>query len=275
MGHQERDVSMAETVVKPPEQQTKEELAVSIAAEEARLAAENTQSKPEEKQRFEYKATDGTIYEAESQEELLKKVTAALDNTKLAMRDRERQIHELRTQKPVEKPADEKKDTFDREKWLQLMESGPDGPLKAQDYVDSFRKPEWAQKAEEREQAVKATEVLQTEILKFYGSAAGQQYAKIETPELNQKLLQYMNDQGMERTVANFKAAFYELKDAGELSVAPEKTKEKPKAPPRSPSGGGRDNPSGELSNAELYAMPKDKLIEYMRSKGMDVYVQR
>lgn len=272
---------MAEALVKPPEEQTKEELAATIAAEEARIAAEKPAepkpeavAKPEEKAKFEFKASDGTIYEAESQDELFKKITGALDNTKVALKDRERQIREVRQQqpKPEEKPSEKTTGTFSRDKWLELMESGTDGPLKAQEYMDSFRKPEWAKKAEEREQVVQQTETLQQEILKFYASPTGQQYAKVETPELNQKILQYMADRNMPRTSANFKEAFWDLKEAGDIPVASEK-KEKPKAPPRTPdSGSSRETPTNE---PDFDKMSKEELAKYIRSKGVEVYVQR
>lgn len=265
-----------EVIVKPPEQQSKEELAQSIAAESARIAAEKPQPaaepekpKPQPKsatQTFEYKASDGTTYTAESNEELFRKVTGALDQTKAALKDREWKLHEFKAQKPPD-PAP-KKEEFDKQKYYALVD---EDPLKAQEYLDKHREqPEWAKTAAEVANTVKTQQQYGREAVAFYATPAGQQYAQIETPELNTKILEYMKENGMSYSADNLERAFYRLKEAGELKM-PEAPKPRPKAPPASPQGDGADTPTLDKDLSELYRMPKEKLAEYLQSKGLTV----
>src|SRR5690349_17065980 len=133
-----------ETVItKAPEEMSREELAAAIAEQSKPPVVATTEQPKEEPakpktetQTFTFTAGDGTVYEGASQDELFEKVKGALNHTKTAIKDRERQIRELRDRqvKPIEPPKTEEK--FDQAKYETLL--GKDG-LEAQQYLDSFK----------------------------------------------------------------------------------------------------------------------------------------
>lgn len=278
---------MAEEIVKPPEQQSKEELAISIAAEQAKLAmkpeepaptAVDAESEPEpepeaphgEKQKFEYVASDGTRYEAESQEALLKKVTSALDNTKAALKDREHKLREAKTKPVVEAPVEEVAPAtkhFDREKWVELMQTDP---IAAQRYINKHTlgvdNPEEVLQSMTMYQRQMA---INSEVAKFYNTAAGREYKQVETEDLNAVLLDYMNREQMPPTANNYRSAYYELKEAGIIPEVQQKAGPRPKAPPPSAKGGRSETNSDP--EPDLYRMSKEELRSYAKKHGMTI----
>ncbi len=259
------------TELKPLEEQSKDELAATIAAEQAKLnAAPPEEEKPAETPKFEFRSVDGTLYEAESQEELFKKISGALDHTKTAVKDRERQIHELRKQ-PVVEPL-KPENAFDRDTWLKLMDEGTDGPLKAQRYMDKYRfgteNPEEIFKSmtQEQERAQQRDEAM-----RFYQTPAGQAFAKVETPELDKVMMDELAKQGLPTTASNLRAVYYELRESGHIPAPPEGKQATPKkAPP--PSAHGTRNETTE-EEPDFNRMTKTELAAYMRKQGMDVHV--
>lgn len=272
-----------EPITKPPEEQTREELEAAILAEQAKLNAPPVEEpKPDEKpviedktKWLEYRSADGTVYTAESQEELFKKVTSGLEHTKAALKDRERQIHDLR-KPPAEKPA-EQPDIFDREKYFKLMEDGADGPVKAARYLKKYDGTEKTEQVIQEvvgdRQAARAAEALRDEVLSFYASPAGQQYVKVETPELDKRMSDYLTEKQLPVNASNLVRAYYELRDDGQIPMEPASGgKVKPKAPPDSAKGGGG---APQDQEPDYSRMSKDELAAHLRSKGLDVSYAR
>lgn len=255
-----------EAPVKPLEEQSKEELAATIAAErEKPTVAKPADAAPAE---FTFKASDGTVYTADSQEALFAKVTSALENTKSAVKDRERQIFELRRPsevKPVETKPEGK--SFDKDEYYRLMESDP---MQAQKYMDRHRF--GIENPEELFAAMTQTQrqqQIQNETMRFYAQVPG--YAKVETPELNQLLLARLTDNGRPFTAENFKLSYYELKEEGLIPspTAAEPAKTRPKAPPAGASGAGSDVPNNE---PDWSTMSRAEMAAEMRKRGLQVH---
>lgn len=261
---------MADEAIKPPEEQSKDELAASIAAEQARIATGNTNTEKAEpkveSKTFEFRAADGTLYTADSQDALFKKITDSKEEAARALKDRERQIYELRQQlKPVEKVED-KKEGFDKTKYHQMLE---DDPIGAQRYIDAHRfgienPEEVIKKAAVAQQSNEINEGLKREIIAFYASPAGQAFGKVETPELNAALIQYMNENRLSRTAEGFRTAYYEMRDQNLIPMPGEKA-QKRTPPPRSPESGGGNEPEPE---PDYYKMPLEKLKALIEKNG-------
>jgi hypothetical protein len=258
------------TEIKDPYEQTKDELALSIAEEQRKLNAEPpAEEKPVEKTRIEYKATDGTIYEAETQEELFKKVTAALENTKAAVKDRERQVHELKQPKTVVEESKEPK-TFDRDHYFTLMESDP---VKAAKYMDKHRfgvdNPEELFQSMTVEQK---KQQLVDETARFYNTPAGKAFAKVETPELGQLLVSHVREQDLPITANNLRAAYYELWESEKIPAPVDTTvSEKKRVMPPTVHGTRNDNTEDA---PDFSRMSRTELAAYLRKQGLDVHVQ-
>jgi hypothetical protein len=172
-----------------------------------------------------YTAADGTVYSAKTKDELFAKVTGALAHTKEALKDRERQIHEL---KP---PKEEPKEEYSNAKWMELAETDVRA---ANAYAAKFD-PDFQQ----LRQVVQQTEQqrqLSNAILKFHADVPD--YAKVETPEVTAAFTARLKETGRQVTADNLKLTYFELKEAGTIPAAPAPVTRK-KAPPRSPDGGG------------------------------------
>lgn len=256
---------MAETLEKPLDEQTKEELAATLAA--ATKPAEDV--KPNE-QKFEFVAADGTRYEATSQEDLFAKVTGALNNTKEHAKKLEWKLRDQKetTPKPETKPATT--GAFSKDEYYKLMETDP---LAAQDYLDKHRfgkdPKQMVTDIINEHEVAKSHEVrtLQEETQAFYDSPAGREFAQVETKELDQLLLGRLQEQNLPVTAWNLKAAYRDLKDDGKIpSVG--KPAERPRPNPSSAVGPGGQIPPEE---PDFSTMSKSELAAYMKKNGVAV----
>lgn len=242
---------MADDPVKTPEELNSEELQAAVAAARQVPAPDKPEEAPKpaaETKTFEYRGIDGTLYTADSQDDLFKKVAKARDDATLTIKDRERQIYELRhPAKPPETPA-KNGNGFQKERYYQLLDQDP---IEAQNYLDEYRlgtknPRETIEKFEAREARTAQEENLRQEVMKFYATPTGQQFAKIETPELDQAMMTYMNEQGIERNALGFRTAFLEMKEAGRI---PKQGKRPEREAPPPKSVGGGNELSGEEPN--------------------------
>lgn len=256
---------MSTIETKPLEEQSKEELTATMAA------AVKPEEKPNE-QKFEFVAADGTRYEATSQEDLFAKVTGALNNTKEHAKKLEFKLRDIKdtTPKPEAKPV--QNGAFSKDEYYKLMESDP---LAAQDYLDKHRfgtdsksmvKEAIKEESDARQREVKT---LQEETAAFYESPAGQEFAKVETKELDQLLLGTLQERNLPVTAWNLDAAYRHLRDSGKIPTAG-KPAERPRPNPSSASGSGGQIPPEE---PDFNSMSKADLAAYMRKQGVAVPV--
>lgn len=255
---------MSKAQPKNPEDMTPAEIATEMervsAAEPETVTEETPPAETEEQpvreeekpaEEFSYTAIDGTVYKAASQDELLKKVTGALDSTKAALKDREHKLYELKPKK--EEPAKQ----FENEHYLNLLVTNP---LAAKQYMEEFdetaqsvrRFLSEAQEAKKKEEAV----------LQFYNDVPD--YAKVETPEVTQAFKARMTETGRAVTADNLKLTYFELRAAGRIPEAPEEAAAPRKAPPRSPSSSSRAARSDRSEMAKIEAMTTAQLREYI-----------
>ena len=235
-------------------EQLEEAIKAGGGAEETEEVESEKAPEPEEKT-FEYTAVDGTVYKADSNEELFKKVTDALSSTKTALKDREHQIHEFKSKT---EPKDEEPVKYDHSTYLQLLEK--DG-LKAQEYVKAFDPDVQAlRKTIEEKSEVQA---LREETLKFYAET---DYSQIETPETNTLIRQRLEEKGRSFTADHMSLSYLELLREGKLSPpANGKPVEKKSPMPSSASGSsGQSEPEPDFDN-----MSAKELAKYMKESGV------
>lgn len=266
---------MAEKPDKPIDEQRAEFIATmeKEQAEAAKPAEPVTEAPPVEETPkpapFRFEAADGTVYEADSDKALYEKVTKALNDTKNAVKDRERKIHELKAAKPAETPAPETPpaETYDKKRFFELME---EDPAKALDYMDSYRF--GVENPREVFGRVAQDRIAQKVGMEFYAKVT--EYAQIETPALNKMLFDRMEEQGRTKTNPDLMAlTYYELKNEGKIpkASAPRRKAEVPEAPPESPTGGG-GQPSTELTYAQAMEMKREDLAKEMKKRGIQIY---
>lgn len=248
---------MSET--KNPEDMSREEIAAAMAA-----TAETTQSevpaaeeKPvEEKpaESFSYTAADGTVYTASSSDDLFKKVTAALNHSKEAVRDRERQISEL---KP--KPVEESK-KYDHEKYLQLLAT--DG-FAAKRYLEEFD-----DEAKEQRQLVAETRIQNDTRKAVAGFRASvPEFAKLATPEIAAAFDKRFTESKLPISPETLELVWRRMRVDGSIPD-PLPPVEQKKAMPESPSGTGQRRNTKPAVNPESMSREElRKLIEAENAK--------
>lgn len=240
------------------EEPTKDDLKTQIEAAQAQPETVVEDPKPETAKHT-YTASDGTVYEAETPDALLAKVAKARDDAATALKDRERQIFDLKQQVPAKKEETPVKEgAFDRGEYFKLME---EDPIKAQDYLDGFRP------VFKDVQAVAQQQKIRSEVMGFYANVP--EYAKVETPELNTALQARLKERGREYTKDNLALSFYELKNEGKVTAPAAPATERPKAPP--PSAGGSGGNTG-TPEPDLAMMSRAELAAYIRKQGGEVY---
>ena len=249
---------------KEVEEQTAAELEKTIATTQAEAVKEapaateasKEEQKPETKlEEHVYTAGDGTIYKAASSEELFRKVTDALNNTKTALKDREHAIHDLKTKVPKEeKPA---MPAYDHKRYLELLEADSRAAYEYQKEHD----PE-IQEARIARRQNEATQKVRDEVVRFYRDVPD--YAKVETKELNDLMKHRLEEKERAYTAESLGMTYYELRDEGKIPKSADGgpvTKKTP--PPGSPEG------SGQTSDGEpdFDAMSSKELIAYMKKQ--------
>lgn len=245
----------------------KEQAAAAKPAETPAADAPVVEEPP--KPAFRFEASDGTVYEADSDKALFEKVTKALNDTKAAVKVREREKRELinaAEAQPAEPPAAE---AYDKKRYYELMDQDP---ALAADYLDRYRY--GVENPREVFGRVAQDRIAQRVGMEFYAKVT--EYAQIETPALNKMLFDRMEEQGRAKTSPDLMAlTYYELKNEGKIpKAAPTRRKAEvpPDAPPESPTGGGGGQPSGEPTYAQMMNMKKEELAEHMRKNGIQVY---
>lgn len=250
------------------DEQTAEELAETIAeSQEARAPEGETppeepsgpREPAEDTETFEYTAADGTVYKAESSEALFKKVTDALNNTKLAVKDREFQIHDLKQQAPKKEEAP--KAAYDHKAYLELLDK--DG-REAAKYLRSFD--EDYQVIRQMREQTESGKKIQEEVFKFYRDVPD--YPKIETKQLNDLMRERMVEKGRDWTAEGMTATYYELHREGKIPEVSEGTPASaaPKPPPASAAGkkGARTDTEPDVDNMTLA-----ELKSHLRKAGV------
>lgn len=226
----------------------------SAADLEKDIAAAAKPLEPEKKedsqQEFSHTAGDGTVYKAASMDELLKKVAAGLDNTKNALKDREHQIHELRTRTATLEPKKEEP-KFDQQTWINLASSDA---TKADEYIRQFNSE--AREVREFIDRQKAKENLEKEVAQFYQAVPT--YAQMETPEVNGLMKTRMQEKGRSYTADSLKLTYMELRDEGaikEPNGEPLKRKTPPPASPGSATSSVEDGAVDDFENMSAKEM--------------------
>lgn len=248
---------MSKEQPKNPEDMTPAEIAAEmekVAAEEAGAERAVEPEKPEAEEKppeFTYTAVDGTVYKAASQDELLKKVTGALDSTKTALKDREAKLYELKPKK------EEEPEKFDNNKYFELFATNP---VEAKRYLEKFD--ESAQQVHRWMSETQETRLKEKAVLQFYTDIPD--FAKVETPEVTEAFKARMTETGRAVTADNLKLTYFELRDSGKIPEAPAEAAVERKAPPRSPSSSARTTRTEQNELAKAEAMTTAQLREYI-----------
>lgn len=256
---------------KPLEEQTKDELAATMAAE-----AGKQQEKPvETASEIEIKIGNAT-YRGATHEEVLKIVAKAKEDADAAIRDRERQIFDLRQkEKTALKPPTEDTSGMNPDQRTQFYKLLEEDPAKALQFADKIRfgvddPGSVLQEAKVLLEDVKKTRTINEEVLKFCADVPD--YAKVATTEVDTAMRERLEEKARGFTAENMKLTYLELVQEGKIGKPVEKAPEtKPKAPPPSASGGGSSRPATE---PDYDNMTKDELRKHLKEAGIEVYAR-
>lgn len=241
--------------------QNEEELKTALGEEGKIPDAPVTPTEPEE---YEIRLDTGEVFKGKDKDEVLQKLAKAKADATAAIRDRERQIRELKELKS--QPKAEVGSEFNKDEYYNLFAQDP---MAAFDYAMSYKlgvPPEDVGPA--LRYAYTTTQVVNAQMenaafrMKYPDAPLGDEFANI--------MVERMNELGRDWTAQNLGATYLELVHEGKIKPE-KKSKESDNTPPAViPSLGSTSSRSAEDDEmSKVEGMSTAELEKYLRAKGM------